>query len=299
MTFIPEKPLGAPAWRIAMIVPGALAAAFESALPDDCRAVSAFEATPDGDWTVEGYALLEPDRALLAARVALLAAAHGVPEPSVEIIRIPPTDWLAETREAFPPLRLGRFFIHGSHVDATSCPPAAIPLLVDAATAFGTGEHPSTAGCLMALERLDRRGRPRRALDMGCGSGILALAMAKLWHCPVQAADIEAESVRVAQFNARRNGVAALVQAVRSNGYRHAAIAQAGPYDLIAANILARPLSAMAADLARHLAPDGVAVLSGLLRNQEPLVLAAHRLAGLHLADRIIVGPWSTLVLRR
>lgn len=280
-----------------MTVPGGMAEAFEIALPADCLAISAFELTPGGDWTLEGYALAAPDRGDVQARMALAAAAYHVPEPRVEVTRIPPTDWLAETRQAFPPLRLGRFFIHGTHVDRRARPAATIPLLVDAATAFGTGEHPSTAGCLTALELLARRLSPRRALDMGCGSGILSLAMAKLWHCQVLAADIEPEAVRVARFNIHRNGVAGTVRAVHSDGYRKAAIAEAGPFDLIAANILARPLSAMAPDLGRHLAPGGVAVLSGLLRPQEPMVLAAHRNAGLKLVDRIRVGAWSTLIV--
>ncbi|NBC32866.1 MAG: methyltransferase domain-containing protein [Alphaproteobacteria bacterium] len=297
MTFVPDRPAGPPAWRIALTVPGGLADAFEAALEADCLALSAFELEPDGAWTVEGYALAEPDRGRLAARVALAAAGQGVAEPPLAISRIPPTDWLAETRQAFPPLRIGRFFVHGEHIGAGARPPATLPILVDAATAFGTGEHPSTAGCLRALERLAHHRRPVRALDMGCGTGILAIAMTRLWRCPVLAADIEAESVRVARFNAKRNGVAWQVKVVRSDGYRDAAIAAGGPYDLVVANILARPLAGMAAGLARSLAPGGTAILSGLLRYQEPLVLAAHRHAGLCLKERLVVAGWSTLIL--
>lgn len=297
MTFVPDRPTGPPAWRLALTVPGGLAEAFEMALEEDCLALGAFEVEPGGDWTVEGYALAKPDRGRLAARVALTAASRGIPEPRLEITPIPPTDWLAETRQAFPPLDIGRFFVHGEHVASTARPAATIPLLVDAATAFGTGEHPSTEGCLRALDRLARFMRPTRVLDMGCGTGILAIAMAKLWRCPVLAADIEGESVRVAQFNAKRNGVAGLVRVVRSAGYANSAVAESGPYDLIVANILARPLAAMAPDLARRLAPGGRAVLAGLLSFQEPLVLAAHREAGLALAGRLPVKGWSTLIL--
>lgn len=298
MTFVPVRPTGPPTWRLALTVPGGLAEAFESALEEDCLALSAFEVEPGGAWTVEGYALAAPDSGQVAARVALVAASKGIPEPRLEITPVPPTDWLAETRQAFPPLIICRFFVHGEHVETAARPPATVPLLVDAATAFGTGEHPSTEGCLRALERLARAMRPARVLDMGCGTGILAIAMAKLWRCPVIAADIETESVRVARFNAKRNGVAGLVRVVPSNGYGNAAIAANGPFDLIVANILARPLAAMAPELARHLAPHGRAVLAGLLASQEPLVLAAHRQAGLALAGRLAVKGWSTLVLR-
>lgn len=297
MTFVPDRPAGPPAWRIAVTVPAGLADAFEAVIEADCLALSAFETGRDGHWTVEGYALAEPDRSRLSVRLALAAASHGIAEPPLAIIRIPPTDWIAETRQAFPPLSIGRFFVHGEHVGAALRPPATVPVLVDATTAFGTGEHPSTEGCLLALQSLACRMRPARALDMGCGTGILAIAMARLWRCAVLAADIEGESVRVARFNAKRNGVAGLVRVVRADGYRHATIIAGRSYDLVVANILARPLVGMAADLARALAPGGRAVLSGLLRKQEPLVLAAHREVGLSLVERLVVKGWSTLIL--
>ncbi len=169
--------------------------------------------------------------------------------------------------------------------------------MIDAATAFGTGEHPSTRGCLIALAELARRQPIRAPLDIGAGTGILSLAAAKLLRRRVLASDVDPGSVAVARHNAARNGVAGLVRVSRASGYRGQALRRRG-YDLILANILARPLAVMAAGLARHLAPGGHAVLSGLLRRQEPIVLAPHRGLGLALEQRIVIDGWSTLVLR-
>ncbi|MGH6979877.1 MAG: 50S ribosomal protein L11 methyltransferase, partial [Stellaceae bacterium] len=163
------------------------------------------------------------------------------------------------------------------------------------ATAFGTGEHATTRGCLLATDHVKRP--PRRILDMGCGTGILAIAAAKLWHRDVLATDIDPESVRVTRVNAKVNGVANAVRAEISPGYRHREIARRAPFNLVLANILARPLMDMAPDLARVLAPGGMAVLSGLLARQEAAVLAAHRAQGLYLVTRIALEGWHTLVV--
>src|SRR5205814_982299 len=167
--------------------------------------------------------------------------------------RLPERDWLAENRRDFPPQRIGRFFIHGSHWHGRAAP-SSIPIEIDAATAFGTGEHPSTRGCLLALDRLARRRRFRRPLDIGTGSGILAIAAAKRLRRPVVAGDIDPEAVRVARHHARRNGLASRARFLRTAGYRRRALRR-HKYDLILANILARPLALMARDLKRTLAP--------------------------------------------
>lgn len=290
-------------WRLALTVPEAMVAAFADAIGDHADAVSTFEIEEGGDWLIEATCQGEPDRARLTARVAVLAEALALPEPALTIELLPALDWLTRSYQSFPPLRAGRFFIYGSHFEG-SLPPGAIGLHIDAATAFGSGEHATTRGCLLALDRLARRcrladRRGARALDMGCGSGILALAIAKRWRVPVVAVDIDTESVRVARENARLNGVAPLVHADGGDGYRAAPVARFGPYRLIVSNILARPLARMAPALARHLVPGGTAVLSGLLVRQERHVLAAHRAQGLFLVARLRIGEWSTLVLRR
>ena len=283
-------------WRVLARVRGADAATAVLAVLDDLAgALSAFEIA-EQEWRVEAYppsSVLSP---ALAAELALAAAAAGGTLVEIGEGQLPDRDWLAENQLAFPPLRVGRFFIYGSH-HRGRVPAGAIGIMLDAATAFGTGEHPSTRGCLMALDRLARRHRFRRPLDVGTGTGILAVAAAKLLHRRVLASDIDRGAVRVARHNVARNGVAGLVRVSGADGYRHRAIRKL-PYDLILSNILARPLALLARDLARTLMPGGRAVLSGLLRRQEPIVLAPHRGCGIVLERRLVIDGWSTLVLR-
>ena len=283
-------------WRVLARVRGADAATAVLALLDDLAgALTAFEIV-EQEWRVEAYppsSVLSP---ALAAELALAAAAAGGTLVEIGEGQLPDRDWLAENQLAFPPLRVGRFFIYGSH-HRGRVPAGAIGIMLDAATAFGTGEHPSTRGCLMALDRLARRHRFRRPLDVGTGTGILAVAAAKLLHRRVLASDIDRDAVRVARHNVARNGVAGLVRVSGADGYRHRAIRKL-PYDLILSNILARPLALLARDLARTLMPGGRAVLSGLLRRQEPIVLAPHRGCGIVLERRLVIDGWSTLVLR-
>ena len=283
-------------WRVLARVRGADAATAVLALLDDLAgALSAFEIV-EQEWRVEAYppsSVLSP---ALAAELALAAAAAGGTLVEIGEGQLPDRDWLAENQLAFPPLRVGRFFIYGSH-HRGRVPAGAIGIMLDAATAFGTGEHPSTRGCLMALDRLARRHRFRRPLDVGTGTGILAVAAAKLLHRRVLASDIDRGAVRVARHNVARNGVAGLVRVSGADGYRHRAIRKL-PYDLILSNILARPLALLARDLVRTLMPGGRAVLSGLLRRQEPIVLAPHRGCGIVLERRLVIDGWSTLVLR-
>ncbi len=295
---------GAVLWRVAVTVPEAMADSFAEAIGDGAAAVSTFELEEGGDWLVETTWAAEPDGARLSARVAVLAGANGLAEPVLEISALPPLDWVSRSYEGFPPLRAGRYFVYGSHFEGT-LPAGAVTLKIDAATAFGTGEHGSTRGCLLAMDALAKRwrGRGRRqlglVLDVGCGSGILALAAAKTWRVPALAVDLDHESVRVATVNARLNGLAPLVRTGHADGYRVGAARTHKPCRLIFANILARPLARLAPGLRRHLAPGGVAVLAGLLARQERLVLAAHRAQGLVLKSRITLGEWRTLVIGR
>lgn len=269
---------------------------FEAALEGAASAVSTFETTRRGTWRIEALVAVSADISDLRTRVMIAAAALGVAPPEIVVEPLPETDWLAENRKDFSPLRVGRFFIHGADAREPA-PPGAIALQVEAATAFGTGRHASTRGCLIALDRLAGRQRVRRALDMGCGTGVLAIAVARIWGASVVAVDLDPEAVRVARGNARVNGVEDLVSVVRGDGYAAAPVARHAPYDLITANLLARPLRAMAPDLAARLAAGGVAVLSGLLRGEAVAVTAAHRAQGLRPGDRIDRGDWTTLVM--
>lgn len=285
--------------RISADVRGADAAlAVAAALDELAGAVSAFEADEAAAvWQVEAYPRAPVLDTALEIQLALLAAEAGGQLVRIAEERLPERDWLADNRRAFPPLRIGRFFLHGSHWTGP-VPAGAVAVGIDAAEAFGTGEHPSTSGCLLALDALARRRRFRRPLDIGTGSGILAIAAAKRLHCRVLASDVDCAAVRVAARHVRRNGLAGKVRLVCAPGYRSRSLRRSD-HDLVFANILARPLAHMARDLKRALAPGGVAVLAGLLRRQEPLVLAAHRMQRLALARRVVIDGWSTLILRR
>jgi ribosomal protein L11 methyltransferase len=271
---------------------------FADALEAGAAGVSIFE-TEAGEWSATALYRAPPDGPAIAARLALIAAAHGLIEPELKIASLPPKDWLALAYAGFPPRDIGRFYVHGSHVTA----PAGrnSKLLIDAATAFGSGEHATTEGCLLAISDLKRAGAPvLRVLDMGAGSGILAIGVAKLFpSARIIAIDIDAESARVAALNARLNHVGGRVRAAQGNGYASPLVTQGRRFDVIISNILARPLIRMAPSLGRRLRPGGVAILSGLLRRQEKAVLSAHLAAGLKLIGRKPIGEWNTLVLRR
>lgn len=292
-------------WRVKLVVKLPALEACEAALDGVVEVSSWFLDDPDADetdentdWCLEGFARIPPDRASLDAALAVAAASVGAPPPVMIIEQMPDTDWVLASLRDFPPISAGRFFVHGSHFDG-AVPPGRIGLKVDAGTAFGSGEHATTRGCLLAIDGLLRRKKIRHGLDLGCGSGILGIALAKATRRQVMAADIDVTAVRVARRNAASNGVAPFFSVVQSPGYRHPAIGRGKPYDLILANILARPLVALAADLGRHLAPGGYAVLAGLLVRQERLVMAAHRLQGLTLVARIRINGWAILVLTK
>jgi ribosomal protein L11 methyltransferase len=275
-------------------VPEAAVPAYESALRSVCATVGLFVDEPSGLWRVEGVKAAGTGEPALAAALALASAATGTSAP-LQRHGTEAEGWLARTHAAFPEQRIGRFVIRGTHLPARPTP-GRIVLVLDAGAAFGSGEHASTRGCLRALQRIAHR-RPLRIIDLGTGSGILALAASRLLRRTVLATDIDPWALRVAASNAVRNRVR--LRFVRADGWRHRAIRGSRPYDLVFANILARPLSVMAHDLAHALAPGGTAILSGLLATQAPTVLAAHRRMGLRLDFFIDEGAWRTLVLRK
>jgi ribosomal protein L11 methyltransferase len=252
----------------------------------------------DCDWHLEGFSRTPPERAQIVSALAAVAAANGIELPPLSVERLPNIDWVLENLRDFPPIDAGRFFVHGSHWQGRP-PVGRIAIEIDAGTAFGSGEHATTRGCLLALHGLGKRKRHFRPLDVGSGSGILAIAMAKMWACNVVATDIDPAAVRVAAGNAANNAVGSRITAVVSDGYRNPVVAKGGPYDVIVSNILARPLCRFAPDLAANLAPGGVAVLSGLLERQERMVMANHERQGLRLKRRIAIDGWATLVIGR
>ena len=285
-------------WIVALETREDAASVFLDALKGLSASASCFDTGPGGPWRVEALFTDRPDHGALGAAVALAAASAGVSAPDFVVWPLAARDWLAENRASFRPVVAGRFFIHPTFFEGRA-PAGSHTVALDAATAFGSGAHGTTRGCLLALDGIARRRRPRRMLDMGCGSGILAIAMAKAWRRPVLAVDIDPEAVRVTSGNARANGVGRLVRAGPGAGLEAPLLNGGGRFDLIAANILAKPLVRMAPALARGLAPGGEAVLSGLLVTQEAQVIAAYRAQRLRLARRIRIDNWSTLVLSR
>lgn len=305
-------------WKASFVVPYEVADFFSNTLQDafapEALAVSTSE-VPDnkaplhqttsdwneveshGLWTVEALYEDAPDEAALRA---LLKAAEDETAHRLAAITIAPVediDWVTRSLEGLDPVRAGRFFIYGSH-DADKVPAGLIPLLVDAGQAFGTGHHATTTGCLEFISELVRPGMKLNALDIGTGTGVLAIALAKLTHASVLASDIDPVAVKVTIDNARKNGVAPFIKARTAKGFSHPALAANAPYDLIIANILARPLVSLATAFRAHLVPGGTLILSGILRSQETMVTGALRLQGLYLVDRKPKGDWVTLRIR-
>ena len=269
----------------------ALASAIDPALEELGVAHTLFETADGSDvWRVTVY--VEPEVAGRASR-ALDGAAPGT---AFERAELADEDWVTRSLTALAPVRAGGFVVHGSH-DRGVARPGEAAVEIDAARAFGTGHHGTTAGCLVALDRLLKRGTPQRTLDLGTGSGVLAIALARRTRRPVLATDIDPVAVAIARDNAQLNGVRSLVAVRTATGLGHAAIRAGAPYDLIVANILAGPLRAMAPAIARHLAPGGRVVLSGLLAHQRPGVLAAYRHQGLRHEWTVRRGDWATLTL--
>lgn len=234
-------------------------------------------------WRVEAYYEVPPTPAMLE-QLGLDAATL-----SIEIL--PDTDWVARSLEGLAPVRAGRFLVHGRH--DTQLPPGGLRVEITAGTAFGTGHHATTRGCLIAADRLLKRQRPRRILDLGSGTGVLAIAAAKVSRAPALAIDIDPEAVRVTRENARLNGASALVKAAVRLPARGAR------FDLILANILAGPLVDLAPEVVARLAPGGALVVSGLMVDQERQVAAAYRNRGLHLDRQLRLDDWSVLVFMR
>lgn len=286
-------------WHIQFDVPGEHSLEFLDVLDPFLGAVSTSVIEGSTDWRVEGYSEFEPDQPGVLAAVEAAAIATGIGAPSVEIAEIEDRDWLAENRQSFPPLHIGRFYIYGSHIE-DPLPKAVIPLQIDAAEAFGSGTHATTSGCLMAMQRLGKSSRPARILDLGCGTAILGMAASKLWPtAKTLAADNDPVAVRTAADNVRLNQLSQQIDCAVSQGYRSRAVAAGGPYDLIVANILAGPLIKMAPELVRHLRPGGTVILSGILISQETAVRAAHVNQGLRFVRNWHIGEWTTLMFRR
>jgi ribosomal protein L11 methyltransferase len=279
-------------WTAWLEVPAADRASREQALEHLAEkgfVVTSREVSRDGPWRIEIFG--EGDKAAVAAAIGTGWRWEELAD----------RDWVAENQRSFQPFAVGPFWVHPSH-DAGSMPAGLLPLRIDAGMAFGTGTHATTSGCLKMLATIDRA-ETANAVDVGCGSGILAIAMAKLWQRPVIGGDNDAEAVEVARENAVLNGVGKLCRFVHAIGLRHNELQAPKPYDLVAANILAGPLMELSESFSAAVRPGGRTLLSGLLLEQAEDVLAVYRRWGFVLERHIDLETggaiWRTLLLRR
>jgi ribosomal protein L11 methyltransferase len=258
-------------------------------------AVAAFETEDGRSWLLEAYFARQPDEE--AVRM-LVRPVVGQEADRAVFSALEQRDWVKASLEGLNPVRAGRLVVHGSH-DRDCVRPNDLALEIEAALAFGTGHHGTTKGCLLAFADEMKRRRPLRVLDVGTGTGILAFAAAKILKRPVVAGDIDADAVRVARDNARLNGIEGLLKLYIGPGVRSRLADRTGRFDLVFANILAKPLRLLAPSLARVAAPRGALILSGLLARDVPGVLSAYAAQGWRLSRRYDVEGWSALVLRR
>ena len=256
---------------------------------------SAHENEDTGEWVFEATCDSEPD--VEAFNQIARETLGGNVSFAVEAID-PTVNWVAKSLEGLQPVVAGGFYVHGSHEE--SPPPAGLTAIrIDAAQAFGTGHHETTTGCLEAIDRALKRKRYRSMLDVGTGTGVLAIALAKRTHLPVLASDIDPIAVTTTVENARDNGVGRYIIAFEATGLDHRQIAAGAPYDMIVANILAGPLVALAPGMRRITAMGATVILSGILNTQANRVISAYSQQGIVLRQRIVKKEWTTLVLER
>lgn len=251
------------------------------------------------EFILDGYTATKPDLDFIKGMTQSLSDLLGVPSPILSLSIVDNTDWLSTCYQSMPARIIGDFYVYGSHIE--EAPPTGLtPVLVNAATAFGSGEHPTTTGCLTALSAISHNAFPDNLsiLDMGCGSGILGIAAKKKWQkATVIAADNDVESVRVTSKNAQKND--ATITAVESLGFSNEAIAFFGPYHIVLANILAKPVIALAPDFFQHMHPRGLAILSGLLSRHTDDVTKAYIDAGFKPVESHNLDDWMTLVFTK
>jgi ribosomal protein L11 methyltransferase len=285
--------------KASFVVPAAERAAWEEALEhlnEDGFIVTSREVSRDGPWCIEIFG----DGAKEGGAKEKVEAALGE-APGWRWEELPDIDWVAENQRSFRPFEVGPFWVHPSHV-ADGMPSSLLPLRIDAGLAFGTGTHATTRGCLRLLATLDPR-EAANSVDVGSGSGILAIAMAKLWKRPVWGGDNDADTVAVARENADLNGVGDLCRFVHAAGLRASELEERAPFDLVVANILAEPLTELSASFATAVRPGGRVLLSGLLVEQAAHILAVYARRGFSFERRLDLETggawWRTLLLRR
>jgi ribosomal protein L11 methyltransferase len=262
---------------------------------DGQAVITAFEGA-GGRWHVTVHFAEAPDQASIRELVGVAAGDEITGDIAFDIVES--RDWVKATLEQLVPVRAGRFVVHGRH-DRAKVPPNKIGVEIEAALAFGTGHHGTTRGCLLLLDHVLKAYRPRRVLDLGTGTGVLAISAAKALRIKLLASDNDPLSVNVARENARLNGTGDLVNTIHATGFSAPQFERDRPFDLVLANILANPLRQMATPMARHLASSALLILSGLLPHQAQGVIATYRTRGLVLECHIQIDGWSSLLMRK
>lgn len=272
-----------------------LSDALEACPWPEALAVSMVETDEIRDlWQVEAIYADQPE----TADIGQAMQRAGLDNSGLSISAVPQKDWVRESLAGLAPVVAGRLFVHGNH-DRHLRPAGTISIEIDAGLAFGTGHHNTTRGCLLALQKVLRSLKPSNCLDVGCGSGVLAIAACKLTGTRTIASDIDPDAVTVTRSNVRLNGTAHLTRCVTATGLEHRSIKEHGPYDLILANILARPLMSLAPAFARALSINGRLVISGLTKDQIRMVRASYLAQGLGVVDALVDDGWATLTLAR
>ena len=263
----------------------------------EALATSWFEEPVQGGWQVDAYYAEPPDLPAVLVRIGEFLAT-GTPPPSIE--EVPDENWVAVSQAALPPVEAGRFLVHGGH-DRDRVGRRRFSIEIDAGEAFGTAHHATTRGCLEAIDRLAHRRRGMaRILDLGCGSGVLAIGASRVWpKARIVASDIDPIAVEVARANVVLNGALGRIRLVAASGLDHGALRRLHPFDLVVANILAGPLVRLAPGLAQATRPGSIVVLSGILGEQAREVIAVYAMAGFRLAEHDVDHNWATLVLVR
>lgn len=283
-------------YKAVLSLPRSQADAIASALSElywpPAESVGLFD-NQDGSWRVEVTFPDKPDEAILKDFLNL----QGAGDYTIAVEAIPDADWVSISQARLHPVRAGRFTIHGSH-DRDQMQGNRWAIEIEAGQAFGTAHHGSTLGCLRAIDDLAKKTHFDRVLDIGTGTGVLAIASARIWKAHIIASDLDPIAQKTARENVRRNGAEAYVKTIIADGLSHPLIRENSPYDLVIANILATPLIALAQDIAKALRQGGIVILSGITREQAGRVAAAYGAAGFARLRQFTIGDWVTLTLR-
>lgn len=298
-------------WKITITSPSILLPALEEILyalgDNNYPTISDFEIADENDMRLlEGYFTIEPDLSSLKSSIKSMADIFDISPPALKMEQLKDKDWVSISQKILKPIDAGRFYLYGNH-DAATVPDNKIPILMEAGQAFGTGSHETTKGCLLAISEIYQMIGPKIALDLGCGSGVLAIAMAKLWPLKIIASDIDPIATMTAAENFSINKLrtnnpeddSSGIATVTCDGFKNSALEKTGPYDLIVANILAEPLLQLAPDIVANLNESGIVILSGLLKIQQIPIIEVYEKLGMELLTSFPINEWQTLILRK